>query len=172
MPASASRCAMTSFCPGVACRLVELLLDRLQVRKREFSIDRLDVVERIDRARHVGDVVIFETAHDVRDGIGLSDISQELVAEPFAFRCARDKARDIDEFHRGRQDLLRLNNICQHIQARIGNRHNADIGLDRAERVVFRRNFVRGQRVEQCRLADVRQTDDATGNSHESVSCV
>ena len=41
-------------------------------------------------------------------------------------------------------------------QPRIGNRHRADVRLDRAERIVLAGDARRRQRVEQRALADVR----------------
>ena len=38
----------------------------------------------------------------------LADVGEELVAEAFAFGGAGDQARDVDEFHRRRDDLLRI----------------------------------------------------------------
>ena len=56
----------------------------------------------------------------------------------------------------------------QRLQARIGHRHAADIGLDRAERIIGRlRRRRRGQGVEQGRFADIGQTDDAAIETHQ-----
>ncbi len=68
--------------------------------------------QRVDAAGHVHDVVVLEAAHHVRDRIDLADVRQELVAEPLALRGAGDEAGDVDELHRGRQDLLRVGD-CQ-----------------------------------------------------------
>ena len=84
----------------------ELLLDGREVRERELGVDRLDVGQRIDLARHVDDVVVLEAAHDVRDRVGLADVGEELVAEAFALRRAGDEPRDVDELDRRRDDLL------------------------------------------------------------------
>ena len=47
------------------------------------------------------------------------------------------------------------------VEPRVDDRHDADVRLDRAERIVRALRAGRGQRVEDRRLADVRQTDDA-----------
>src|SRR6185436_7510008 len=49
----------------------------------------------------------------------------------------------------------------------IGHRDPADIGLDRAERIIGRLRRRRlGQRVEQGGLADIRQPDDSATKAH------
>ena len=69
---------------GVFLGFEELLLHRLEIGERQFGVDRLDIVDWIDRARHMRDIVVFETTHDVCDRIGLSNIGKELVAEALA----------------------------------------------------------------------------------------
>ena len=57
--------------------------------------------------------------------------------------------------------------VGQHVEPRVGHRDVADIRLDRAERIV-RRLRGRGlrQRIEERRLADIRQADDAAFEAH------
>ncbi len=95
----------------VLLSLDELPLDRLEIGQRKFGVDRLDVVDRADRTGHVRNVVVLETAHDVGDRMGLTDVGEELVAEAFAFGCAGDESGDIDEFHGCRNRLLRADDI-------------------------------------------------------------
>ena len=53
------------------------------------------------------------------------------------------------------------------VEPLVGHRDLADIGLDRAERIVRRLRGLRlGQCVEQGRLADVRQADDPAAETH------
>ena len=54
-------------------------------------------------------------------------------------------------------------------QPRIGQRDDADVGLDRRERVVRGQHVVAGQRVEEGGLADVGQSDDSEGKAHGRV---
>ena len=51
--------------------------------------------------------------------------------------------------------------VGQLLEAGIGHGHDADVGVDGGERVVGGQDVVVGQRVEERRLADVRQADDA-----------
>ena len=69
-----------------------------------------------------------------------------------------------------RQELLRAEDLREHVQPRVGHAHHADVGLDRRERVVRREHVVLGQRVEQGGLADVGQADDPDGEAHGRAS--
>ena len=51
-------------------------------------------------------------------------------------------------------------------EARVGHLDDADVGLDRAERIVLRGDARLGERVEERRLADVGQADDAAFEAH------
>src|SRR4029079_11472246 len=51
----------------------------------------------------------------------------------------------------------------QHRQALVRDGHDADVRLDRGERVVRRqRRFLSGQRVKQCRFSNVGQTNNSS----------
>ena len=115
----------------------------------------------------MGDVAVLEAAHHVHDGVDLADGGEELVAEPLALGGAAHQAGDIDEDDARRNDLGRLAERRQPVQPRIRHRDLADIGLDGAERIIggLRRRRL-GQRVEERRLADIRQADDAAFKSH------
>ena len=158
----------------VALRLllqrVDAPLQAVEVGQHQLGLDRLDVGDRIDAILDMGDVVIHEAAHHMGDGVDLADIGQELVAEPLALRCAAHQPGDVDEGQPRRDDLDRLRELGQRVEPRIRHRDLADVRLDRAERIVRRlrrRGF--GQRVEERRLADIRQADDAAFEAHLGV---
>ncbi len=113
---------------------VQRLVDGVEIGQRQLGIDRFDVGDRIDLAGHVHDVGVLEAAHDVSDRVDFADVREELVAEPLALRRARDEAGDVDELDRRRNDFLRLHDVGERLQARIGHRHDADVRIDRAER--------------------------------------
>ncbi len=114
-------------------------------------------------ARDMNDVGIGEAAHDLGDRVGLADVREELVAEPLALARALHDPGDVDERHGRRQDPLAAEQLRELREARIGQAHDADVRLDRRERVVRGEHARAGQRVEQRRLADVRKADDADG---------
>ena len=124
------------------------LLEAFEIGEHQLGLDRLDIVERRDLARDMGDVVILETAHDMGDGVAFADIGEELVAEPFAFRGAAHEAGDIDEGEPRRDDFLGTGDASQTLEARVGHRHIADIRLDGAERIIRR---LRRRRLRQAR---------------------
>ena len=152
---------------GFLAQAVDAPLQAVEIGQHQLGLDRLDIGDRIDPALHMGNVGILEAAHHMRDGIDLADIREELIAEPLAFGGAAHEARDIDEGQPGRNDLGRFGKLGERFEPRVGHRHFADIRLDGAEWIIGRlrrRRF--GQRIEERRLADVRQADDAAFESH------
>ena len=136
---------------------LESTLDRRQIGERQFELDDLAIAHRIDGPHHVCDVGVVEATHHLHDRVGLADVRQELVAQPFALRRTFDEAGDIDELH-GRGDDVprrRIHDGGDARQAWIGHFHNSDVGLDGTERVVRGVGLCRCQRVEQRRLSDV-----------------
>ena len=75
---------------------VEALGYGVEISEREFGVDDFNVGKRVDAAGDMGDVVVLEAAHDMRNGIGLANVGEEFIAEAFAFRGARDQARDVE----------------------------------------------------------------------------
>ena len=148
----------------------DTLFEAFEIGEHQLGLDRLDVVERRDLAGDMGDVVILETAHDMGDGVAFADIGEKLIAEALAFRGAAHEPGDIDEGEPGRDDLFGTGDAGQHVKARIGHRHIADVRLDGAERIIcrLRRRRLR-QGVEKRRFADIRQTDDAAFETHECL---
>ena len=121
---------------GALAELHDAALEAVEVGEHQFGLDRLGVGDRIDAALDMGDVVILEAAQHVHDGVDLADVGEELVAQPFALRGAAHQAGDVDEGDAGRDDLLRLGDRGDLLQARIGHRHLAGVRLDGAERIV------------------------------------
>jgi hypothetical protein len=114
----------------------------------EFGFDGGDVTRRVNSTVDVDDVVVDEDAHDLTDGVALSDCGEELVTEPLPFGRALHDARDVDERDGRRQDLLRGEHRGESGEARIGHRDDTDIGLDGRERVVGGQHVVVRQGVE------------------------
>ena len=141
---------------GVAGNLLQLLLAAVEVGEDQLQVDDLDIAFRVDAVGNVNHVLVFKAADHVSDGIGLTDVGQELVAQAFTFRRTGYQACDVDEFHGGRQDALGIDDGGQGLQARVGHRHDTGVGFDGAEGEVLRRNTGLGQGVEQGGLADVR----------------
>ena len=123
-----------------------------------------------DRAVDVHDILVGEAAHHLRDRVGLADVGEELVAEPLAVARPLDDAGDVDERHRGGQDALAAEHLGELREARVRQADDADVRLDRRERIVRRQHLILGEGVEQGGLADVRESDDGDSESHGGQS--
>ena len=82
------------------------------------------------------DVRIIETAYDMTDGIGQSDIGQELIAQTFSLAGSLDQSGNIGKFESCINGLFRMKQLHQTIHAGIRHFHDADIRLDRRKRIV------------------------------------
>ena len=133
----------------------------LQIREDQFQINRLNIPHRIDGPVHMHDIAVLKTTHHMHNSVHFPDIAQELIAQSFPLRCALYKPGDIHEFDGGRRHLLRLVHISQQLQSFIRHRHNADIRVDRAERIIgrFRSRF--RQRIKKCALTHIWKSNDA-----------
>ena len=117
----------------------------------------------------MGDLVVFETAHHVRDGVDLANIAEELIAQPLPFGGAANETRNIDKCQPRRHDRRRFRERRKSFQPLIGHCHFTDIRLNGAKWIIgsLRRRGFR-QRVEEGRFADIRQADDAAFKTHDS----
>ena len=155
---------------GLLLRGRHPLFEAFKVRQHQLGLDRVGIRNRIDAVVDVLDIVIFETAQHVDDGVDLADIAEELVAKAFALAGPAHEAGDVDEGQLGRDDLLATRNRRQLVKPGIGHADLPDVGLDRAEGIVRRlRRLGLGQRVEQGGLADIGQPDDTTFETHETL---
>ena len=103
----------------------------------------------------------------MHDGVGLADVGEELVAEPFALGRALHETGDVEELHRRRHRPLRLYDPRELVEPVVGDVRRADVRILRGEGIVRGENAGGGERVEERGLADVGQSDDA-----ESEHCV
>ena len=143
------------------------LFERFEIGEHQLGLDRLGIGDRIDLALDMRHVAALEAAQHMDDRIDLADVGEELVAEALALRGAAHQPGDVDEGELRLDDLGRAGDLGDLGEARIGHGDLADIRLDRAERIIRRLRRRRlGQRVEQGRLADVRQPDDAAAETH------
>ena len=150
---------------------LDALFQALQIGQHQFGFDRLGIADRIDFAFDMGDVVVFEAAQHMGDGIHFADIGKELVAQPFAFRRAAHQAGNVDEADACGNDLGGFGDRGKFVEARVGHGHVTDIRLDRAKGIIRRlRRRGLGQRVEQRRFADIGQPDNAAFEPHQISS--
>ena len=81
-----------------------------QVGQTQFSLDHLDVGDRVHLAGHVNHVVVHKAAHHIDDSVGLADVRQKLVAQTFAGAGAGHQAGDVDKLDNGALHFLRADN--------------------------------------------------------------
>ncbi|MNI48331.1 hypothetical protein D3C73_1028900 [compost metagenome] len=152
---------------GSLAGLFDAALQAFEVGEHQLGLDRVGVANRVDLALDMGDVVIFEAAQHVDDGVDFADIGKELVAQAFALRCTAHEAGDVDEGDAGRDDFLRTGDRRKLLHARIRNSNFTGVRLDSAERIV---RSLRGSRLCQCvekgGLADIGQSDDTAFKAH------
>ena len=82
------------------------------------------------------DIAVVKAAEHVQDGVGLTDVGQELVAQALALGSALHQAGDIHDLHRGRNGALGLADLRKHLQALVRNVGGTHVGVDGAEREV------------------------------------
>ncbi len=96
--------------------LVQGLLNGFEVGQRQLRIDHLNIRQWVDLTGDMDHVVILKTAHDLGDGVGLADICQEFISQPFTLGGTGNQAGNIDELHCGGKNVLRLDDFGNHIE--------------------------------------------------------
>jgi len=114
----------------------------------------------------VDHVAVREVARDQADRVCLADVGEELVPEALTHAGSAHDARDVDEGDGGGDDPLAAEDRGEPLEPGVAQGDDADVRLDRRERVVRREHGCPGQRVEEGGLADVGQPDDADGEGH------
>ena len=143
---------------GLARRLVEPLLDRLEVGEGELDLDDAQVLDRVGRARHV---VVDERPQHEHDGVDLADVGEELVAEALALAGALDEAADVDDLHGGVHDVAALGHLGQAVEALVGHLGDADVRVLGGERVRRGERAAAREGVVQRALPGVGEADEA-----------
>jgi hypothetical protein len=96
--------------------------------------------------RYIG---LIEAAENMYDGIDFPNIRKKLVAEALALRGALHQARDIHELDRRGHAGLRLRELEDSIESRVGDFDHTDVRFDRTKRVILRRSRLRGKSVKE-----------------------
>src|SRR3712207_7445477 len=72
------------------------------------------------------------------DGVALTDVAEELIAQSFALGSAFHEAGNVDNLAGGRYDSARVNYLGEAVETLIGNADDAQVGFYRTEREVCR----------------------------------
>ena len=59
-------------------------LQRIQIGQHQFGFDGFRIANRVDGAFHMRDIAVFKATQHMDDGVGFTDVGQELVAQPLA----------------------------------------------------------------------------------------
>ena len=101
-------------------------------------------------------IIVFEATHDLQNGIDLTNVAEEFIAQPFAFAGTFDDAGDIDQFQSRWNNVLGNDVFGDSFEPSVGNTDHAFVGLDRAKRIVFTGSrFGKRQRIEQRTFANI-----------------
>ena len=141
--------------------LVDAAVEHLYIGEDQLQVDGLNIAGRVDAALYMHNVVVDKAAHHMHNGVYLTDIRQEFIAQPFALGGPAHQARNIHKLNGGGGVLLRVVHFRQLIQALVRHGDDADIGLNGAERIICGLRPRVGNGVEQGALAHVRQAHDS-----------
>src|SRR3954471_9229627 len=140
-----------------------LFLNGFEVCEHEFSVDRLDIADRFDVAGDVMNIRILETTDDLDNSVHLANMCEKLVPQTFSGTGTFNKAGNIDEFNRRRNDDGGFGDVFEDLEARVRPGDNADVRIDGAEGIVCRFRLARARNgVEQGGFSNVRQTNNAS----------
>ena len=78
------RCFENDDIQHVANQVRDAFFEAFEVGQEEFGLDHFGIGDRVDLVGDMLDVVILEATQDVDDRVDLADVTEELVAEPFA----------------------------------------------------------------------------------------
>jgi len=106
-------------------------------------------------------VRVVEAANHVDDRVHLPNVGEELVPQPFSLARSLHQSGDIQELDRRGDRLLRLHDVGEGIQARIGDGDDPGVRFNGCERIVRHQGTRTGQGVEEGGFANVRQADDS-----------
>ena len=68
----------------LALQLLQKALQLLQIRQRQLGIDDGDIIGRVRLFVYMDDIVVLKTAHDVGNGVHMTDMPQKAIAQAFA----------------------------------------------------------------------------------------
>ena len=102
------------------------------------------------------DVVICEAPYHMYDGGNFTDMTEELISQPFTLGSTLYQPGYIAKLYRRVNSLPGLVDVRQHLEPFVRNRYNSDVGFDSAERVVGSFCTSLCNCVKKCTLAHVR----------------
>ena len=87
-------------------------VDGFEVFELQFGINDFLIGHRIyGHAALAHDIIIVEAADDMDDGVALTDVSKEFIAQTFALARTFHEAGDVDNLAGGRHDATRMHDF-------------------------------------------------------------
>ena len=165
-----ARASSSPPCPGRAassraCGMPPL--EAVEIGEHQLGLDGFGVVDRIDAALDMDDVVVLEAAQHIGDGVDLADMRRGTgcrALRPWRRRAPARRCRRRSAAWRSLERIWRSLRACRGAgREPAPRRHSAR--WCRTDNWRPRRGAL-GQRVEQGGLADIGQSDDAAFESH------
>ncbi len=91
------RCLVTPLC--ILRHIAESFCHRLRIGHDELEINDLYVGKRVNRTLNVNDVGVIKYAHHFCNHVGLANVCEKLVAEPFTGGSTAHEPRDVHKFN-------------------------------------------------------------------------
>ena len=108
----------------------------------------------------VRDLGMLERAHHVHDRVDVADVAEEAVAEALALVGAAHQPGDVDDLEVLGDRALDPEHLAQPLQALVRDRTTATLGSTVVKGYSAASAPPPRERIEERRLAGVRQTDD------------
>ena len=139
---------------------LESLLDELDVLDAQLLADDGQIADGVDITLDVNNLGIIEASYHLENGIDSADVRQESVTQTGTGRRAAGQTSNIIDSQVGGHLRLGLVVLAQPVEPLIRNDDAGLFGVDGSIREVGRVTQ-RGlcDRLEECRLADVRKTN-------------
>jgi hypothetical protein len=143
--------------------LRELALDGLEVLELQLCVNDILVGCGVYGSIALTyDVIVVEAADDVDDGVALTDVTEELVAEALTLGGTLHQSGDIYDLTRCGHDTSRMDDLSELRQTLVGYGDDTEVGFNRTEGEVGCLCLSARQAVEKRGFADVRQAHDTT----------
>ena len=86
-------------CFDITRDLVAALPHLFCIGECEFEVDNLDIFVRLNSLFNMQDVWIIKETHELKNGIRLADVREELIPKPLAIRSALHESCDVYELY-------------------------------------------------------------------------
>ena len=146
----------------------EASIGHRQVRHEELEVEPLEVAGRVDTPLRVGHGRVLERADHVEQRIGVAQpremVGRQLLGPDVPLGRGR-RGRQVHVRDIGLDDLLRLEDRGERVEARVRDLHDPDVQRDAA--VAAGLGVPAGERIEDGRLARSGEADD--GDLHRRI---